>query len=133
MNLEGNAGTETVIHICFDLDTSLSNGSEQTTSIPLADYLFGDQVFFTAPWRAPDAGTGTYYVYAWTDLNGNGSIDTSPNEELAILAPVFDLLLNYYIDFGAGEIMTYGDLLLPNYTCWDDFAPEIDLTIELAF
>ena len=133
---------DSVLRICFDPDEFVLSGNEITVDIPLEEYIiYGNQVDRTIYWRAPGVPPGDYFVYAWTDLNGNGIMDAgSPSEKLQ--GPVvlynpfyfYGASLDAYIDFTDMEIKA-NDLpeLAPNYTFWEDFASEIDFEINYSW
>ena len=70
---------------------------------------------------------GSYYVYAWADLNGDSVIDTSPSEATATM--LYDPQGILTLPGGLSGDITSTSILMPNYTFWEDFAPQIDLIL----
>ncbi len=126
--------SSTLVHICFDTDTIIMSGGESIVTIPVADYYSSaGSVFYCVTWHAPDVTPGSYYVYAWIDFNGDLVFDTvtTPWET--------DYVFLYDPEGALSALSTPGeitnpdfDILLPNYTFWDDFAAQIDLLVQYS-
>ena len=129
----GIATSSSIVHICFDPDIYITDDDETMLTFSIADYFGDNGVSYTVTWRAPDVMVGSYFVYTWIDFDGNSVMDTTPNDERNFVT-VFDLSGTLEATSTPGEITnnTGDSILIPNYTFWDDFAPQIDLTANYS-
>ena len=122
----GGADPDTRVVIAFDPDEIADSGNETLVVYPMAGYLDGVQINITLSWSAPNVVPGTYYVYAWIDFTGN----TLLNDEGFAADEVF--VFDYTSDYAYDEVdrIESNNLnLSPNYTFWEDFAPDIDFAL----
>lgn len=135
MSFGDSITVDTVVRICFDPDQFILSGNETTVDVPLVDYLDGGSVNFAVTWHAPAVTPGSYYVYAWVDLNGDSIMDAFPNEQDPTV--IYDPLAEvsgpvYSLNFGSGQIEA-GAVLMPNYTFWNDYASEINFYMNYGW
>lgn len=119
--------------ISFDSDNDFGNGSAYNVRIPLAGELVGDTIDHVYNWHAEDLEPGTYYVYAWKDVNGNNVLDPG-NPETQNLTGAF--VVSIYLDGEIGYSNTGTQWTIdaadvyPNYTFWEDSAAPINLSLN---
>ena len=123
--------------VVFDPDEKILDGDETVITIPLVSYTNGDTARFITSWRAPEVVPGDYYVYYWIDFDGDGVIDTladdSGKEENTL--SIFNDSTSALSFDPAGAVTTIisDNLLFPNYTVWDNFAPQLNLAISTGW
>lgn len=113
------------VRIVFDPDTTILNGNETIEIIPLADYIEIGSINEPLSWHAPEVVPGSYYIYAWIDYEGDGLIDTLQTSE-----GTFSVFGSFSIDTAGTPWIINDSLNRPNYTFFDDFAPQVDFTLQ---
>jgi len=121
--------TTPLLHICFDPDATILDGSESIVAIPISDYIDDSGwLSYSITWRAPDVAPGAYFVYVWLDSNGDSAFQKD-TENITLYDPRY--VLNIATEEEFWQITNPDStILLPNYTFWDDFAAQIDFTIN---
>ena len=123
---DGSAAADLAVMIAFDPDEIIGNGNETLVEIPLAAYIDGStNIRKTLTWQADTVAPGSYYVYAWLDVNGNRSFDTGVLYEWNYIQ-IYDEAGAYAYQTGAPyATITSTFPLVPNYICTADSAADI--------
>lgn len=123
------SATDTVI-IVFDTNTTIDEGDEYRVSIPFADHFNIDTIDATLTWRASNLPYGSYYIYAWADINDDGVFDNT-GFELSSMYIFGDTTTSSGYSFSVPDqiVSTYGTIS-PNYTYWDNYAATLNIVIE---
>jgi len=110
--------------IVIDSDTDVLTGDETIVTVDLVPYINGGNIDFSLPWYSSEVSPGSYYIYGWLDISGDGVIDSG--DELDSLW-IFDPSSIYSITDTL--ITSPSSVLLPNYIFTGEFAPEVDITL----
>ena len=127
VDLSGTTDTTALI-IAFDEDEWVMSGNEYIKEINAGIYNTARSTIrqsFT--WYAPEVPVGTYYVYCWADLNGNGTLDMGTDDAYVdLFSPAGEYVYNNQVmPYGIIAVTLTGIDLHPNYEFWEDFAPDI--------
>lgn len=122
--------------IMFDDDTTGIEGDEYYVEVDFSTFsAANNELSHSQTWYAPSVPPGSYYVYAWMEIGTvDYSLDTSGSTDEQIYnnqqVTVWDPTGNYRDAADAViEITSLTSFLEPNYTCTDENAPQIDLTL----
>ena len=78
--------------------------------------------------RASEITPGSYFIYAWPDLDNDSVLDISTAEETLLF--IFDPFMEYGQTLLEGKISANEyEGPIPNYTFWSDLAPNIEIAI----
>lgn len=125
----GSADSNYKVQVVLDPDVNVLDGDEFMFSIDLGPYIIANEIDLVLPWYMADAVPGSYYIYAWVDIDGDGIIDdgvTGGPEESTLI--IYDPLSDYTIDITS----ITGAVLRPNYTFYTEFAPEVSFSLTFS-
>jgi len=118
---------ESSVKIIFDDDVIINEGDpgEYQFTINIGAYRNGTSINHSQSWSAPGVPPGAYYVYAWLDLDNNGTFETGTTYHF-----IFDMSSDYI--YNTGNIISNNDpaSIAPNYTIWDNFAAQINISFS---
>lgn len=122
----GTITADTSVKIIFDDDVSVNEGDagEYEFSINIGAYRNGsNNINHSQVWSAPGVPPGNYYVYAWLDLDNDGTFETDTTYHY-----IFDTSNDYYYNTGNIDSSNDPASIAPNYTLWVDFAAQFNIS-----
>jgi len=126
-----NISLSTKVWVVFDPDENIMDGNETRISVSIGEYLYDSDGAYgiqtNLPWHAPGVAPGSYYVYCWLDYDGDEAMSVG---EANGYAGLYGFDMGYYCsDYSTISNDYYNTGIFPNYTFWEDFAPQITIVV----
>ena len=117
--------------LAFDTDSFMDNGNETVIRFPGGE-IASSNLSYGISWFTDQVEPGDYYVYGWYSADADPAFKSGQPAELYFIYGGNTTYADYTIQSGPDRLEAGpSGILAPNFTVTEDFAPQLDIVIEL--